>query len=95
MRLYETTFVISTEISEEDRDALLDRVKEIVTSNGGEVVEEDRWGVKKMAYEINKQRTGFYTVLKFKGEPDLKDELERNFRIMDNILRYIIIRLDE
>lgn len=95
MQLYETTFILHPERTEEELEALLERIKNIITQRGGEVVEEDRWGVKRLAYEIKDLWTGFYTVLRFNGDSAIKEELERNFRIMEDLLRYIIVRAEE
>lgn len=95
MRLYETMYILNPERNEEEIEALIERIKGIISKQGGEVVEDDRWGLKKMAYEIKKQRTGFYGLLKFKGQADVKNELERNFRFMDDVFRYLVLRLEE
>ncbi len=95
MRLYETMLVTDPEQSDENREALLDRIKGFITSQGGEIVEEDRWGMKRLAYEIKKQKMGYYTLLKFKGNPAITEEMERNFRIIDEVYRYILLRLED
>lgn len=94
MRLYETIIITDPEQTDENRDALLEKIKGYITTQGGEIVEEDRWGMKRMAYEIKKQRMGYYTLFQFKGTPAITDEMERNFRITDEVFRYILLRLD-
>ena len=66
-RLYETVFVLRPDLDEEARDGLVERIKGIITDNQGEIVEEDIWGNRKLAYEINKYDTGYYVLLTFKG----------------------------
>jgi len=92
VRVYETTFILKPDLEEGVRDEYLERVKGIITDNQGEIVETDVWGNKKLAYEINDYRTGFYTMITFKGEKETVDELERNYKIIDDVLRYLIIR---
>ncbi|MFP4661793.1 MAG: 30S ribosomal protein S6 [Halanaerobiales bacterium] len=94
VRLYETTFIIKPDVEEGVKEELQERIKGIITDNGGEIVEVDVWGSKKLAYEINDYRTGFYTMIIFKGESEAINELERNYKIIDDILRYLIIRKD-
>lgn len=94
-RLYETAFVLRPDLEEEARDALLERIKGIITDNQGEIVEVDVWGNKKLAYEINKYDTGFYVIMTFKGGTALVKELERNFRILDGVLRSLVIKKED
>lgn len=95
VRNYETTFILRPDLEEETREALIERIKNIVTDNNGEIVEVDIWGDRKLAYEINDFRSGYYIVMNFKGEADLVNELERNFKIVDNVLRYLIVRKED
>jgi small subunit ribosomal protein S6 len=95
VRIYEATFILKPDLEEEVRDETIERVKDIITDNGGEIVETDVWGSKKLAYEINDYRTGFYTLITLKGDKEVVDELERNFKIMDDVLRYLIIRKED
>lgn len=95
VRNYETTFILRPDLEEETREALIERIKNIVTDNNGEIVEVDIWGDRKLAYEINDFRSGYYIVMNFKGEADLVNELERNFKIIDNVLRYLIVRKED
>jgi small subunit ribosomal protein S6 len=91
VRLYETVFILKPDMEEEAREELIERIKSIITSNNGEIVEVDTWGSKKLAYEINDFRNGYYTVIVFKGEPITVSELERNYKIIDDVIRYLII----
>ncbi|HHU91894.1 MAG TPA: 30S ribosomal protein S6 [Halanaerobiaceae bacterium] len=94
-RLYETVFVLRPDLDEEARDGLVERIKGIITDNQGEIVEEDIWGNRKLAYEINKYDTGYYVLLTFKGGTALVKELERNYRILDGVLRSLIINKED
>ena len=95
LRKYETTFIINPELEEAMITEVIDKVQEIITANNGEMINLENWGVKRLAYEIEKRRSGFYSCIQFKGETNTIDELKRNFRIMDNLMKYIIIRLED
>lgn len=94
MRKYETLFVLKTNIEEAARTALIEKFTGII-ENDGEVTNVDEWGVKKLAYEIEKLTEGYYILVDFKSSPDLPKELERNFKISDDVLRYVVINKEE
>ena len=93
--LYETAFILRPDLEEEAREGLLERIKGIITDNQGEIVELDVWGNKKLAYEINKYDTGYYVIMTFKGSAALVKEVERNFRILDGVLRSLVIKKED
>ncbi|HLV10690.1 MAG TPA: 30S ribosomal protein S6 [Halanaerobiales bacterium] len=95
VRAYETVFILEPEMEEEDREALIDRIKSIITDNKGEITQVDTWGRKKLAYEINNFKNGYYTVINFNGESETVDELERNYKIIDSVIRYLIINKEK
>ena len=95
MKNYELALVLIPSLSEEDKLANLEKAKELITRFGGEITNVDDWGKRKLAYEINKQREGFYYFIQFKAETSVPAELESRFRIMETALRYLIVRLDE
>ncbi len=90
MRSYETIFVLRPNLEEEAKNALIEKFKAIINT-AGEVVNVDEWGTRKLAYEIEKLRDGYYVLVNFKATIDLPSELERNFRISDDVIRYIVI----
>lgn len=94
MRKYETLFVVRPDIEEEKRNVLIEKFKSIIEKDG-EVEEVNEWGMKKLAYEINKLKEGYYVLVNFKANSDLPKELERNFRISDDVIRYIVVNLEE
>lgn len=94
MRKYEAMFILRPDLEEEKRNELIEKFKSIVASDG-EVEEFNEWGVKKLAYEINKIKEGYYVLANFKANTDLPKELERNFRISDDVIRYMVINLEE
>lgn len=95
MRKYETIFILNSELSEEDSKAIIERVRELVESLQGEVLKIEEWGKKKLAYEVKKMSKGLYVLLHFMGTAQVLSELERNLRLMDAILKYQTVRLDE
>jgi len=93
MRKYETLFILRPSIEEEKRNEVIEKFKGIIASDG-EVEKVEEWGVKRLAYEIEKIRDGYYVLVNFKANPELPKELERNFRISDDVLRYIVVNLE-
>jgi small subunit ribosomal protein S6 len=95
MRRYETFVIIDPDISREDRDALIERVKELITQMDGFLVFEDDWGERKLAYEIRKKERGYYVRFDYCGMAPLVGEIERFFRIDDRALKYMTVVLDK
>ena len=93
MRNYETIFILKPSLEEEDRNAVIAKFKGII-ENGGEVVSVDEWGMRKLAYEIQKLKDGYYVLITFKSGSDVVDELERNYKISDDVMRFIVINKD-
>lgn len=94
MRKYETLFVLRTNIEEAARTALIEKFTGII-NNDGEVTKVDEWGTRKLAYEIKKVNEGYYVLVDFKANIELPRELERNFRISDDVLRYVVINKED
>lgn len=91
MNKYETLYIIKPTVEEEARKALIEKFSEIIASEGTvESVEEI--GMRKLAYEINYISEGYYVLVNFQAQPSLPAELERNFKINENIMRYIVIK---
>jgi small subunit ribosomal protein S6 len=82
-------------MAEDARKTLTDRVGELMAAEGGFLIKQDEWGIRKLAYEIRKKPRGFYTLLDFCGQGALVDEMERQFRIDDRVLKYMTIVLDK
>ena len=95
MRDYEALYILRPDMTDEDYTAAVEKFNALIQANGGEVVKTDVWGKRKLAYEIEKLREGYYVLVTFKAEPELPQELERNFRITDSVLRYLVTRLPE
>lgn len=91
---YETLFVLKPELEEEAIKANVDKFSEIITKGGGEIVSVDEWGKKKLAYPILDRTEGYYVLTTFNAGGELPSELERNFRITEDVMRYLVKRLD-
>ncbi len=94
MREYEVLFIIDPTLDEEAKDAQIEKVKGVI-AEGGEVLDVDVWGNRRLAYEINKKKDGFYVLITFNAGADLPKELDRRLRIADNIMRHITVCHDE
>ena len=95
MHKYELAVVLSAKLEEDDRTAALDKVKALIERFGGKITNVDDWGKKKLAYEIQKMTEGFYYFIQFDAEATAPAEIESRIRIMDNVIRYLIVRADE
>lgn len=94
MRLYENVLILHPELDEEQIDAHIERFTAIVERLNGQLAKIEKWGKKKLAYPVKKHRYGFYVLLRFHGTPELIGELERNYRLMDTVLRYLTVHLE-
>jgi len=94
MRRYETIVIIDPDLSEDDRTALIERIKEIIPQQEGVFLQEDLWGIKKLAYEIKKKPRGYYVRFDYCGLGPVVDELERSCKIDDRVLKYLTVQLD-
>ena len=95
MRRYETILILDPDLGEEARGPVLDRVRELIPQRGGLLVEFEEWGGRKLAYEIKKKSRGYFIRIDFCGGGDLINEMERQFRIDDRVMKYMTILLDE
>lgn len=95
MNKYELAVVVSAKVEDEVRAATIEQVKEYITRFGGTITNVDEWGKKKLAYEVQKMKEGFYYFIKFESDAACPNELEKNIRIMENVIRYLIVREEE
>jgi small subunit ribosomal protein S6 len=91
MREYESIFVLDPGADEAQVDAELDKIREFLSSQNSEVTEIQKWGRRKMAYEVNKNKEGVYTLIRFNSEPQVPTELNRRYRLNENMLRYLTV----
>ena len=94
MTNYEVMFIIDPTLEDEKKEATIEAVKEIIASEG-EVGKVDVWGMRKLAYPIQKKTEGYYVVIEFKAQPSLPKELDRRLKISDNVMRHLIDNKDE
>ena len=94
MRRYETIFIASPTLTEEQSDELVKQFEGIIAEQGGELLKTDKWGRKKLAYEVQKFSEGYYTLFEMNAGPTLVAELERRFRNNDAVIKYLSVRMD-
>ena len=94
MNKYESMYILKPDLEEEAKDALVAKFQEIVKNGGGEIEKVDEWGKRKLAYPIHYINEGYYVLMYFSAPADLPAELERNYRITDDVMRFIVINLD-
>lgn len=90
MKNYELVYVVRPNAEDEVKEAVLNKVQEVISANG-EVEKVDTWGNKKLAYQIAKFSEGFYVLVNFKASADLPKELDRNLKINENVIRHMIV----
>ncbi len=94
MNKYEVLYILDSELTEENKNALVDKFAAVITGMGGEVTTVDKWGDKELAYPINYKTSGFYTLMNFDGDSTVPAELERQMRISDGVIRFMVTRKD-
>ena len=95
MNQYETVFILTPVLSDEQMKETVAKFKKLLTDKGAEIVNEEAWGLKKMAYAIDKKSTGFYCLLQFKAEPSVVNTLETGYRRDEKVIRFITVKLDK
>lgn len=93
-RYYETLFVVKPTLSDEEIKGQIDNIKSILEQNGGQIAATDDMGMRKLAYEIEKNQRGYYYVIYFTAPGELIGELERNYRINESIIRYLNVKFE-
>ena len=89
MNNYETVFIVTPVLSEAQVKEVADKFQGIITENGGQIVNGENWGLKKLAYPIQKKTTGFYFLVEFEAEGQLIEKLETNYRRDERIIRFL------
>ena len=92
MNKYELAVVVSAKIEDEERAAVVDKCKALIERFGGTITNVDDWGKKRLAYEIQKMKEGFYYFIQFEAESSAPAEIESRIHIMDNVLRYLVVK---
>ena len=92
MNKYELAVVVNAKIEDDARAAVIEKVQAYITRFGGQISDVDEWGKRRLAYEIQKMREGYYYFIHFESESTCPAEVEKRIRIMDNVLRYLCVR---
>jgi small subunit ribosomal protein S6 len=95
MRIYEELFIIRPDAPEEEIDAYIEQIKELIIKSGGTVEKADKWGVRKLAYRVDKRSEGFYVLVQFTADATAVKEIERRMRVTDMVIKWITVRIDE
>jgi len=94
LKKYETTFIIDSLIKSEDIESIITKIEKFISNNGGQIVTMERWGKKRLAYEIKKRQYGYYVYIKYSAPNKLNRLLEREYQLDENILRYLTLMID-
>ena len=95
MNQYATVFILTPVLSDVQAKETVAKFKKLLTDNGAEILNEEAWGLKKLAYNIQKKSSGFYNLLEFKAEPSVVNTLETGFRRDERVIRFITVKLDK
>ncbi len=92
---YESVVITNATLDDEQINSIVKNITDLIKENGGEITEIELWGRKRLAYPINKSKSGYYTIYRFKANPAFIAKLERMYRLDENIIRYLTIVLDK
>ena len=95
MNQYETVFILTPVLSDDQTKETVEKFKKLLTDNGAEIVNEEAWGLKKLAYQIEKKTSGFYFLLEFKAEPTVIKTLETSYRRDEKVIRFQTVKLEK
>ena len=93
--IYESAVLINAVLEDTQIDSLINRIKEYITNNGGQITDFENWGRKRLAYPIQKSKIGYYAIFRFTAPTNLIAKIERFYNLDENILRYLIIKLNK
>ncbi len=95
MSKYELCVVLNAKIEDEERASVLEKIKGYVTRFGGTITNVDEWGKKRLAYEVQKMKEGYYYFIQFDAGTDAPREIENRIRIMENVMRFLVVKQDD
>lgn len=95
MNNYETVFIVTPVLSDAQVQEVADKFQGVITENGGRIVSGEEWGLKKLAYPIQKKTTGFYFLIEFEAEGDIVDILETQYRRDERVIRFLTFKMDK
>ncbi|NNG27910.1 MAG: 30S ribosomal protein S6 [Ignavibacteriaceae bacterium] len=93
--VYESAVLINAALEDDQIGNVTNRIKETISSNGGEIIEIEDWGRKRLAYMVKKSKIGYYVIFQYNSSPDLVSKLERFFQLDENVLRYLTVKLSK
>jgi len=94
-RMYETAVLMNAALEDDQIQSIISRIKETITNNGGEIKDFEDWGRKRLAYIVKKNKIGYYVIFRFTSPPVVLSKLDRLYKLDDNILRYLTIKLSK
>lgn len=92
---YETVFILTPVLSDGQMKETVDKFRKMISDSGGEIVHEENWGLRKLAYPIQKKSTGFYQLFEFKADPSFIEKLEVNYRRDERVIRFLTFKMDK
>ena len=95
MRVYEELFILKPDTVEEEVDGFVEQIQHVITNGKGTIDKTDKWGVRKLAYRVQKYNEGLYVLIQFSSTPDLVKEVERRLRVSDAVIKFLTVRIDE
>jgi small subunit ribosomal protein S6 len=95
MNIYENIIILNATPADDEIELSLKKIKDLITNSGGEILKADVWGRRKLANEIKKQKKGFYVLLAFKSAPALIRKLEDYYKVLDAVIKYMVIKLEK
>ena len=95
MRFYECIFIVHPAVPEEEIDQIIELVSEMITTQNGEILKVEKWGKRKIAYEVKKERYGFYVFIYFKSLPPVIRQLDHRFNLHEKVIRHMIVKTEE
>ena len=95
MYQYETVFILTPVLSDDQMKEAVNKFKDVLTKEGAEIISEENWGLKKLAYPIQKKSTGFYELIEFNAEPQTIKKLETAYRRDEKVLRYLTVKMEK
>ena len=95
MNNYETVFILTPVLSDAQMKEAVEKFKDLLKEQGAEIINEEDWGLRKMAYTIDKKTNGFYTFLEFNADPSVVEKLELNFRRDERVIRFLTVKQDK
>ncbi len=95
MRIYENLFIVKPDATEEEIDHLIEQMSKNITATGGTVDKVEKWGKRRLAYRVEKQREGYYILLTFTADSQAVREFERRMRVQDSVIKFLTVRIDE